>query len=137
MLPVLTERIVQWLLNVTATSIFPKWPEFKDAVKSLRHDEIYQGLVAIHAEKILETDGHIQPRHKMHGASASPLGYRRFLPWHRAYLIQFERALRSVDPDLSIPYWDWNADGGRLSGFSGLTSPANNRTPGTRSAMPP
>jgi len=36
-------------------------------------------------------------------------GHRRpaFLPWHRQYLATLEQALRAVDPQVSIPYWDW------------------------------
>ncbi|GGU29854.1 tyrosinase family protein [Streptomyces lavendofoliae] len=33
-----------------------------------------------------------------------------FLPWHRQYLLEFERALRSVDPTVTVPYWDWTRD---------------------------
>ena len=72
----------------------------------------------------------------MHGGMAGPVGYQRFLPWHRAYLIVFERALREIDDSLSIPYWDWNADGGRLEGFSDPNDfPEGSRwtrNPGTR-----
>lgn len=34
-----------------------------------------------------------------------------FLPWHRAYLIQFEQAVRDVlnDQTFALPYWDWSA----------------------------
>lgn len=32
-----------------------------------------------------------------------------FLPWHRAYLLHWEREIRKLtgDPTFSIPYWDW------------------------------
>ena len=30
-----------------------------------------------------------------------------FLPWHRQYLIDFEKALQTVHADVAIPYWDW------------------------------
>ncbi|MFF1735247.1 tyrosinase family protein [Streptomyces sp. NPDC058247] len=33
-----------------------------------------------------------------------------FLPWHRQFLLEFERALQRVDPGVSVPYWDWTVD---------------------------
>jgi tyrosinase len=38
-----------------------------------------------------------------------------FLPWHRHFLIEFEKALRRVlqNPQFAIPYWPWNKDGER------------------------
>ena len=34
-------------------------------------------------------------------------GWERFLPWHRAYLYEFEQNLQDFDRDLMLPYWDW------------------------------
>ncbi|MFE3068657.1 tyrosinase family protein [Streptomyces sp. NPDC059247] len=44
--------------------------------------------------------------------SGDRVGHRSpsFLPWHRRFLIEFEQALRSVDPTVTLPYWDWTAD---------------------------
>ncbi|KAI9137797.1 hypothetical protein BKA69DRAFT_1041421 [Paraphysoderma sedebokerense] len=33
-----------------------------------------------------------------------------FLPWHRAFLREFEKALQSIDPSLSLPYYNWAID---------------------------
>ena len=33
-----------------------------------------------------------------------------FLPWHRAYLYFYERALRDRVPTLGQPWWDWTRD---------------------------
>lgn len=33
-----------------------------------------------------------------------------FLPWHRAFLLELEAALQSVDPTVTLPYWDWTQD---------------------------
>ncbi|KAJ3237876.1 hypothetical protein HDU81_008785 [Chytriomyces hyalinus] len=30
-----------------------------------------------------------------------------FLPWHREFLRQFEEELQLINPDVTIPYWDW------------------------------
>src|SRR4051794_31285402 len=37
-----------------------------------------------------------------------------FLPWHRAYLYMFEKALQDQVPGVTLPWWDWtvsHADG--------------------------
>src|SRR5688500_424799 len=33
-----------------------------------------------------------------------------FLPWHREFLLRFERALQAHHPDVTIPYWDSSVD---------------------------
>jgi tyrosinase len=30
-----------------------------------------------------------------------------FLPWHRGYLYHFELALQDVDPQVTLPWWNW------------------------------
>jgi tyrosinase len=44
----------------------------------------------------------------IHTAS-SQHGDELFLPWHRAFIFEFENALRRVVPDATLPYWDWIA----------------------------
>jgi len=34
-------------------------------------------------------------------------GWERFLPWHRAYLYEFEQNLQDFVKDITVPYWDW------------------------------
>jgi tyrosinase len=34
-------------------------------------------------------------------------GWERFLPWHRAYLYEFEQNLQDFEPGVTLPYWDW------------------------------
>jgi len=43
-----------------------------------------------------------------------------FLPWHRAYLYFFERALQDIDGDVSIPWWDWTSDRAHSEGLPPL-----------------
>src|SRR5260221_4255366 len=33
-----------------------------------------------------------------------------FFPWHRELLYQFEKLLQTVDPTVTIPYWDWTRE---------------------------
>lgn len=34
-------------------------------------------------------------------------GWERFLPWHRAYLYEFEQNLQDFVKGCTMPYWDW------------------------------
>ena len=45
----------------------------------------------------------------VNGAPIGDGGHRgpAFLPWHRRYLLDLENALREIDSDMTIPYWDW------------------------------
>ena len=93
---------------------FGLWDELKAAVDEMAREGIYEELVDIHA--VRDPTNTQMGLHRMHGR-AGEVGKHRFLPWHRAYLIMFERELRKINEDLSIPYWDWDDDGGRLIGF--------------------
>jgi tyrosinase len=37
-------------------------------------------------------------------------GWERFLPWHRVYMYEFEKALQDHCPSVTLPYWDWPAE---------------------------
>jgi len=40
-----------------------------------------------------------------------------FLPWHRAYLYFFERALQDAAGDVGVPWWDWLSDRSHAEGL--------------------
>ena len=75
---------------------------FIKALNQLVASGQYNRIVNIHAEM----------RHDMHGRNmmtgrTSRAGVQRFLPWHRSYLVEFEKALKTVDASISVPYWNW------------------------------
>ncbi len=65
-----------------------------------------------------------------------------FLPWHRAYLVAFERLCRefSGKPDFALPYWDWTIDRQLPAAFRGdpKTNPLAHARPGfpTNQSLP-
>jgi tyrosinase len=48
---------------------------------------------------------------------------RLFLPWHRAYLYEFELSLQEQDAEARLPWWDWPAS--RQSGIPAAYVDAN------------
>ena len=70
-----------------------------DAVKMVSMDplysQLYNELISRH-KRSFTTD--IQ----LLNASIS-----QFIPWHRYFLLEYETLLRFVDPNITIPYWDW------------------------------
>jgi hypothetical protein len=48
-------------------------------------------------------------------------GCPAFLPWHRELLNRFEALLRTIDPRLSLHYWDWNLDPANMPDGEGGT----------------
>ena len=49
--------------------------------------------------------------------ASSALRMQVFLPWHRAYLYNFELAMRDRVKDVSLPWWDWTLGPPRQSGL--------------------
>ena len=78
-----------------ATMSNAQWNAFTNAVKVLKaqtNHPNYDDFAMAHT--------HDRHHHQAH------LRYT-FLPWHREYLLKFEDALQSIDPNVTIPYWDW------------------------------
>ena len=53
-------------------------------------------------EKIAGLHGSPSPSYCIHG-------YPGFLTWHRAYLDVYEKALRCVNSDVTLPFWNWSS----------------------------
>jgi tyrosinase len=76
--------------------------DFIEAVKGLKNTfrpgsalSVYDEYVQLHGEAF--AGGHA------HGGPA-------FLPWHRELLLRFENDLRTIRPNVTIPYWDFTVD---------------------------
>lgn len=68
----------------------------------------------------------------IHGAQASgfnkcPHGNWYFLPWHRAYLVTYEKLIRKLtgDQTFALPYWDWTEHRGLPPVFASPASASN------------
>ena len=59
-----------------------------------------------------------------------------FLPWHRAYLYLFEKALQDLVPGVTLPWWDWTVE--HAEGIPAAYTPAKRRAekPAVRLADP-
>src|ERR1700730_4331119 len=82
---------------------------FRDAIIALHQTKIFPGdpndrttFPAGAVSYWLKQDEIHQATH-VHGGPA-------FLPWHRELCNRLEAMLRTVDPDLSLHYWDWTTD---------------------------
>lgn len=77
---------------------------FVRAVKALKTEPSTTGLPSRYDEFVRAHHDVIADR-KVHRHPA-------FLPWHRAFLMDFEKECQRVlgDPGFGLPYWDWTAD---------------------------
>lgn len=71
------------------------------AILELKRSGRYDEFVRMHVEYYV-SDAEDDPR----PAHMTP----SFFPWHRKFLLEFERALQAVDSGVSVPYWDWTKD---------------------------
>jgi tyrosinase len=77
----------------------------KTAIKKTMESDQYAKFVTIHSQYM----------YSIHSADSIN---QRFLPWHRVFLVEYEKLLNSImktenpdkDYDIAIPYWDWEHD---------------------------
>ncbi|MCL7429290.1 tyrosinase family protein [Streptomyces sp. YS415] len=71
------------------------------ALLELKRRGEYDEFVRMHIEYyVSDGDGGLRTAHMTPS----------FLPWHRQFLLDLERALRRVDSSVTLPYWDWTKD---------------------------
>ncbi|GAA4800996.1 tyrosinase family protein [Streptomyces ziwulingensis] len=68
------------------------------ALLAVKRSGEYDEFVRVHIDHYV-SDGEDELR----AAHMAP----SFLPWHRRFLLDLERALRRVDGSVTVPYWDW------------------------------
>lgn len=72
-----------------------------DALLSLKRSGRYDDFVRTHIDFYVgDGDGGARVAHMTPS----------FFPWHRKFLLEFERALQKVDSGVCVPYWDWTVD---------------------------
>lgn len=74
--------------------------DFVAAVKTLKNKYHRGSTVSIYDEYVT---AHMALEFDMHRGPA-------FFPWHRALLRSFELELQAVNPNVTIPYWDFTVD---------------------------
>ncbi|KAK9763456.1 hypothetical protein K7432_009842 [Basidiobolus ranarum] len=67
--------------------------EFLDALNAMKTSGAYDEFVQIHAK-------YIKKYHRTHN----------FLLYNRAFLLKFEKALKTTNPHLNLTIWDWSRD---------------------------
>ncbi|MET9497136.1 tyrosinase family protein [Streptomyces sp. NPDC006552] len=74
---------------------------FVDAVLAVKRTGRYDDFVRTHIDfYTADGEGGLRVAHMTPS----------FFPWHRKFLLDFETALRRVDPSVTVPYWDWTVD---------------------------
>lgn len=71
------------------------------------HFSVYDQFVALHTAVLAV---------RTPGGGTTNMGHQSagFGPWHREFLLRFERALRNEEPNAFIPYWNWTDHTGTL-----------------------
>ena len=79
-----------------------EWERFGATVNAFRESGKWDEFAHLHTDpdvwNVAHSDG------ERGGLQAA------FLPWHRAYLHRMERELQKIDPEVTLPYWNWALD---------------------------
>ena len=90
--------------NLSAT----EWARFISAIETLAMPGMpspnYQDFVDIHDQAMTTMAGMSWGAHTM---GPPPDDGRNFVTWHREYLAKLEARLMTINPLVTIPYWDW------------------------------
>lgn len=74
---------------------------FVGALLELKQRGEYDEFVRMHIDHyVSDGDGGLRTAHMTPS----------FLPWHRRFVLELEKALRRIDDSVTVPYWDWTRD---------------------------
>jgi hypothetical protein len=88
---------------------------FQAAVNAIKADGSYDDFIHRHHHAMMQATPwqseapNTALRNSAHRGPA-------FLPWHRYFLREFEKALQRKNPYVTLPYWDWTVDAGNPRG---------------------
>jgi tyrosinase len=92
----------------TVLSVTPLMVRIRKDAEDLTPDERSRFLEAL-ATLNNQGKGRFTELRDMHRAGVGREAHGRdgFLPWHRAYMLDFERELQAIDPSVALPYWNF------------------------------
>lgn len=102
----------EWsFFNESRLGLFPP-PTGKRTRREVRtlSDDEWKDVVVVW--QTMYKNGTLQRFGRLHGlaANASPHMGAAFLVWHRVYITHFEEEMRKINPNVSLPYWDYTLD---------------------------
>lgn len=72
-----------------------------NAINTLKANGTYDLFMQMHMDAMMTFTPFDDPVTDRNAGHRGPI----FLPWHRAFIWEFEQQLRAVDPSVSLPYW--------------------------------
>jgi tyrosinase len=93
----------------------------RESVSRLSDDALARLRAAFTALMARPDNGGYQFFASWHGVSLGICEHHNalFLPWHRGYLYHLELALQDVDPEVTLPWWDWMDEAGVPAAYDG------------------
>jgi tyrosinase len=96
------------IIRKNQKDLTPKqWDELIQAIMAIQQPKItaprYRDFVRVHVRAMSMTSESMA--WAVHSMGPTMRG-RNFLAWHRQFLFRFEKRLRKVNPNVSLPYWN-------------------------------